>query len=403
MTVVTIEDLRTRAKARLPRAIFDYIDGGAGDEATLIANRAAFSSVTFQPRCLVDISNISQRTTVLGQQLESPLLLAPVGLSGLAARNGEIAAARAARAEGVGFTLSTMSVNSVEDVSAATDGDIWFQLYVMRDRGLTEALIQRAREARCSALVLTVDVPIHGPRERDVRNGLSIPPRITVRNIVDMARRLPWIMDVMMGPRLSFGNFQAKGDSIVAGAAYVAQTMDPTITWQDVAWFKSIWGGPLVIKGILNPEDARMALEHGADAIIVSNHGGRQLDGASSSLAALPAIVDAVEDRMEVLLDGGIRRGADVVKALALGARACLIGRPFAYGLAAGGQAGAAQAIQILKREITTAMGLLGVTEVSQLGAHNLIARPASQCLFPAAPLDGIRQPPVRMRACPPQ
>jgi L-lactate dehydrogenase (cytochrome) len=380
LPAISIADLRTLAKARLPRAIFEYIDGGSTDERTLAANRAAFETVTLQPRCLIDVSQCSQKTTVLGRELASPLILAPIGLAGLAARYGEVAAAKAAKKENVGFALSTVSVCSIEDVRDAVGGDIWFQLYVMRDRGLTKSFIERARAVGCGALVLTVDVPVQGPRERDARNGLTIPPRITLRNAVDMFQRLPWIFDVMVqGPRLAFGNFQMKGERIAAGAQFVAQAFDPTITWKDIAWFKSVWGGPLVLKGVLNPKDAIIAADLGVDALVVSNHGGRQLDGASASFAALPAIVDAVGERLEILVDGGIRRGSDVVKCIALGARACLIGRSFVYGLAAGGEAGVQSAIQILKREINTALGLLGVPDIRAVDRNTILSRGLSE------------------------
>lgn len=375
MTAISIQDLRARAKARLPRAIFDYVDGGSTDERTLAANIAAFEAVSLLPRCLTDVANVSQKVTVLGRELDAPLILAPIGLCGLVRRNGEAAAARAARTENIGFSLSTMSVGSVEEVAAGSGADMWFQLYVMRDRGMTRALVERARAAGCTALVLTVDVPMQGPRERDIRNGLSVPPRITMANAFDMIRRLPWILDVMAGPRISFGNLQSKQESIVAGARHVAQTFDPSVTWKDVAWFRSLWDGPIVMKGILNPADAAIAADHGIEGLVVSNHGGRQLDGASAAFAALAPIVDSVGDRMEVLVDGGIRRGGDVVKCLAMGARACMIGRPYVWGLASGGEAGVAAAIQILKREIATALGLLGVSDIRKLDRNVLMPR----------------------------
>lgn len=372
-SAISIAELRDKARGRLPQIIFDYFEGGSGDERTLAANRAAFENVSFLPQCMVDVSSISQTVTLLGREQPSPLVLAPIGLCGLAWRDGEVEAARAAAAARIPFALSTMSIEPVETVREGSGADVWFQLYVMRDRELTKALIDRARRAGCTTLVLTVDVPVQGPRERDVRNGLMFPPRITMRNALDMTRRLPWIRNVLMGGNIRFGNLQNRGESIVAGAGHVAQTFDPSVSWKDFDWFRSQWDGAIVIKGILNPADALRAADQGAQGIVVSNHGGRQLDGAPSSFAALEHVVDAVGDRLDIIVDGGIRRGGDVVKCLAMGAKACMIGRPFVYGLAANGRDGVARAIAILQNEIATTLALLGVPDIRMVDRSALL------------------------------
>ena len=368
--IVNIEDLRKIARRRLPRALFDYVDGGAEDEYTLRANRLDFQRYTFSPRVLVDVSDRDQSTTVLGERLATPLILAPTGFTGVLAPRGEILAARAAAKKGAVFTLSTMSICSLEEVARAALGPLWFQLYVWRDREVTRSLVERARAAGYRALVLTVDVPVLGMRERDVRNGLTIPPRVTVRNVVDTAQRVAWIRSMLGNRRITFGNFVGTPGvehDPVALATFTTKQFSPAITWDDITWFRSIWSGPLAIKGIMSAEDARLAIEHGVEAIVVSNHGGRQCDYLPSAVEVLPEIVDAVGDRAEVILDGGVRRGSDVVKAIALGARACMIGRAFNYGVAAGGQAGVEQALDILMTEIDRTLALIGRPKLTDL------------------------------------
>jgi len=368
---INIEDLRRRARRRLPRAVFDFVDGGANDETTLRANRAAFRRLTFRPRVLVDVSSRDQSTTVLGERLSTPLILGPTGLAGLTWPRGEIAAARAAAKRGALFVLSTHSTCSIEEVAVAAHGPLWFQLYVGRDRQVTRSLVERARAAGYRALCLTVDVPVLGQRERDLRNGFTIPPRVTVGNVLDVLRHVGWLRGVLAGPRVTFRNFlDAEGvtsTSALALGAYIQQLHDPSVNWDDLAWFRSLWPGPLALKGIMNSEDARQALEHGVDAIVVSNHGGRQLDGLPAAIEVLPEIATAVGGRAEVIYDGGIRRGADVVKAIALGARACMIGRPFLYGLASGGQAGVERALEILEKDIDRTLALIGRPCLSDL------------------------------------
>jgi L-lactate dehydrogenase (cytochrome) len=368
---LTIEDLRRLARRRLPRAVFDFVEGGAGDEWTVGRNRAAFERLVFQPRVLVDVSKREQATTVLGERVQTPVLVAPTGMPGLCWPRGAIAAARACQAAGTIYTLSTHSSDSIEEVAAGAPGALWFQLYVWQNRDLTRSFVERARATGYRALVLTVDVPIISRRERDLRNGFTVPPRLTLRNALDTLRRVGWIRRVLLGPRLTLANLVgapgAPRTDIVTLGGVANRQVDPSVTWADVAWFRSLWDGPLVLKGVLTADDARRAAEHGVDGVIVSNHGGRQLDGTPASIEALPAIAEAVGDRVEVLLDGGIRRGADVVKALALGARAVMIGRPYLYGLAAGGEAGVHRALQILRSEIDHALALVGVPRVGDL------------------------------------
>ena len=376
--IVNIEDLRKVARRRLPRALFDYVDGGAEDEYTLRANRLDFQRYTFNPRVLVDVSKRDQSATVLGEQLATPLILAPTGFTGVLAARGEILAARAAARKGAAFTLSTMSICSMEEVARAAPGPLWFQLYVWRDREVTRSLVERARAAGYRALVLTVDVPVLGMRERDVRNGLIIPPRVTVKNVIDTARRVGWLGDMLPNRRITFGNFVGTPGvehDPVSLAAFTTKQFSPAVTWDDLDWFRSIWDGPLAIKGIMSAEDARRAVDHGVEAIVVSNHGGRQCDYLPSAVEVLPEIADAVGDRADVILDGGIRRGSDVVKAIALGARACMIGRAFNYGVAADGQAGAERALDILITEIDRTLALIGRPTLADLDRSAL--RPA--------------------------
>ncbi len=363
MIIANIEDFRKLARRRLPRALFDFIDGGAQDEVTLRANQSDFHRLALLPRVLTDVSKRDQSVTVLGRKLDLPLILSPTGLPGMLWPNGAIEAAQAADKAGAGFCLSSMSTSTVEDVSRATGRPIWFQLYVMRDRGLSRALIERAKAAGCSALVLTVDLAMQGQRDRDVHNGLTIPPSLRLSNLIDFALHPGWVWRFLTGPRVTLANLVgATGgkDDMFTIAGFVNSQFDQSITWKDIEWAKSIWGGPLALKGILDPEDAKLAAQHGVDAVIVSNHGGRQLDGVRSAISALPDVVDAVEGKVEVLLDGGVRRGTDVLKAMALGATACMIGRPFLYGLASMGGPGVSRALQIFRNEMDVALALMG-------------------------------------------
>ena len=368
--IVTIDDLRTAARRRLPRALFDYIDGGAEDEVTMRANQADFQRYRFRSRALVDVSHRDQSTTVLGIPVSSPLILAPTGFTGMFWPRGEAVAARAAGRKGVIFTASTMSICPMEEIAQAATGPIWYQLYVWRDREIVRMLIQRAKAAGYRALVVTVDTPVLGQRERDVRSGLVLPPRITARNVLDTLRRFSWLRGFLTHPRPTFGNFVGMPGvehDAISLAAFTTKQFSAAITWADIEWYRSIWPGPIALKGILSAEVARQAVERGIEGIIVSNHGGRQLDQAPSPIEVLPEIVAAVEGRAEVILDGGIRRGSDVVKALALGARACRIGKAFNYGVAALGERGVELAIEILEKEIDRTLALIGRPTLAQL------------------------------------
>ena len=374
--LLTIDDLRRASRRRLPRAVFDFIDGGAEDEVTLRRNRQAFERIALVPRVLVDVREVDLATTVLGQRMAAPLLLAPTGLCGMATSRGEIPAARAAMAAGLTFTASCMSSVTLEDIAREAPGQHWFQLYVWRDRGITRDLVERAAAAGYRTLVVTVDTPVLGQRERDARNGATVPPRITWRNALDTLRRPGWLLTMARGPRIEFANVSVErpgGPGPFALSPYVNSLFDATLTWSDLDWLRGLWTGPLVVKGVLSPRDATLAAEHGADAVIVSNHGGRQLDGAQATIDALPAVVEAAGDRLEVLLDGGVRRGADVARALALGARACLVGRPYLYGLAVGGEAGVARAIGILTGELRRTLALMGCVGVGELGPDSVV------------------------------
>jgi L-lactate dehydrogenase (cytochrome) len=364
----SIEDLRGIARRRIPRALFDYIDRGSYDELTWNRNRDDLRALELRQRVMMDVSRISTGTTVLGEHWKVPVALAPTGLTGFFHRDGEIQAARAAQRAGVPFCLSTMSICSIEDVRAAVAGTFWFQLYLMRDRGFNAALIARAREARCSALMLTLDLPLQALRRRDPKNGLSVPTRLTAANAWEILMRPRWLAGVLLGKRQTLGNLAAffPKDGIGTLSEWVGGQFNPAITWQDIDWVRERWPGKLIVKGVLDAEDARLAAGAGVDGIVVSNHGGRQLDGATSTIAALPGVVDAVAGRCQVLLDGGITSGQDVLKALALGARACLIGKAFLYGLAAKGEQGVTRALDIIRRELEITMALCGACDLQE-------------------------------------
>ena len=364
-----IEDLRQVARRKVPKAFFDYAEAGSYSEATLRANRADLERLKLRQRVLVNVAERDTSTTIIGEKASVPLALAPIGMCGMQWGNGEILAARAAEAAGVPFCLSTMSICSIEDVAAAVKKPFWFQLYVMRDRGFIRDLIARAKASKCSALVLTIDLQILGQRHCDIRNGLSVPPEFRLKNIIDIASKPAWALSILKGRR-SFGNLagHVKGmEGVVSLAKWTNDQFDPTLNWNDVTWIRDQWPGKLILKGVLDTEDAKRAAKTGAAAIIVSNHGGRQLDGAPSSISALPKIVDAVGGDTEVLFDGGVRSGQDVMRALALGARACMIGRAFVYGLGAGGEAGVARAIEIIRKELDVTMALTGVRRVKDI------------------------------------
>ena len=375
MVVANIEDLRRLARRRLPRALFEFVDGGAQDEVTLRANQSDFQQLILLPRALTNVSRRDQSVTVLGQKLDQPLILAPTGGPGLLWPNGAMAAAKAADKARVGFCLSTMSTSSIEDVSKALAHPIWFQLYVMRDRGLAKWMIERAKAAGCAVLVLTVDLALQGQRDRDVRNGLTFPLKVRTSTLLDFALHPGWAWRFFTGPKVTLANFvgSGHGDKMSTIAEFVNSQFDQSVTWKDIEWVKSLWDGPLALKGILDPDDARLAADHGVNAVIVSNHGGRQLDGAHSAVSALPDVVDAVNGRVEVILDGGVRRGTDVIKAMALGAKACMIGRPFLYGLASMGGAGVTRALEILRNELDVGLSLMGRASVRDLDRSALV------------------------------
>jgi len=368
MPVVTcIEDLRELARKRVARAIFEYVDCGSYSECTLRANKADIEALGLRQRVGIDVDRRSSATTMLGQRVTMPAALAPIGLLGLNWANGEILAARAANKFGIPFTLSTMSICSIEDVAQGTGKPFWFQLYVMRDRGFARSLIERAKAANCSALVLTLDLQIQGQRHRDLKNGLAVPPKLTWGTAFDILRKPGWALNVMTSKRKSFGNLEGRiqgADSLSTLSQWIAGQFDPTLSWKDIEWIKSLWGGPLVLKGILDPEDAKIAAQSGADAIVVSNHGGRQLDGAVSSIRALPEVAAAVGDRIAVWFDGGIRSGQSLLKALALGAKAVLLGRAFVYGLGAMGEPGVLKALETIRQELDVTMALTGIRDV---------------------------------------
>jgi L-lactate dehydrogenase (cytochrome) len=374
--VTNIMDLRALARRRVPRAFFEYADRGSYDESTLHENRAALARIRLRQRVMIDVDDRSLATEIVGQPVSMPLAIAPTGLTGLQHGSGEIHGARAAARAGIPFCLSTMSICSIEQVRAATDTPFWFQVYVMRDRGFTRELIGRAREAGCPALMLTADLTVQGQRHREIKNGLAVPPKVTLRNLFDIASKPRWAWNVLRAPSRSFGNLEGRiggADSLTTLAQWIANQFDPTLSWQDLAWIRELWPGKLIVKGIMDAEDARLAAEHGVDAIVVSNHGGRQLDGAPATIDVLPQIVDAVGGRIEVLFDSGITSGQDLLKALALGARAGLIGKAFLYGLGAKGEAGVTQAIEIIRRELSVTMALTGQRDARSISPDVLL------------------------------
>jgi len=376
-TMTCIEDLRQAAHRKVPRAFIDYAEAGSYAEETLRANRADLERIKLRQRILCDVANRSTKTTILGEPAALPLALAPIGLCGMQHGDGEILACRAAQAATIPFTLSTMSICSIEDVAAAVDKPFWFQLYVMKDRGFVRALIERAAAAKCSALVLTVDLQVLGQRHQDIRNGMTVPPELRIKNIIDIATRPAWALGVLRGKRKTFGNIAGHisgMENVNVLSQWISGQFDPALNWKDVEWIKSLWPGKLILKGILDVEDARIAAKTGAAALVVSNHGGRQLDGAPSSISMLPPIVDAVGSDIEVMFDGGIRSGQDLVRALALGARSCMSGRAYIYGLGAGGQVGVARAVEIIRSELDVTMALMGATTVGAIDRRAIVS-----------------------------
>ncbi len=377
MPVITnIEDLRVLAKKRVPRMFYDYADSGSWTESTYRANEADFQKIRLRQRVAVNMENRTTAVRMVGQDCKMPVAIAPVGLTGMQHADGEILAARAAEKFGIPFTLSTMSICSIEDIAAHTQAPFWFQLYMMRDRDAMAAMIERARKARCSALVLTLDLQVIGQRHKDLKNGLTAPPRPTVANIINLMTKPRWCLGMAGTRRHTFGNLvgHVKAVSDMKSlAAWTNEQFDPRLSWPDVAWVKERWGGKLILKGIQDVEDAKLAVQSGADAIVVSNHGGRQLDGAQSSIEALPAIVAAVGSQIEVWMDGGVRSGQDVLKAWALGARGTMIGRAMVYGLGAMGEAGVTKALQVIHKELDITMAFCGHTNLQHVDRSILL------------------------------
>lgn len=376
MPIITnIEDLRILAQKRVPRMFYDYADSGSWSESTYRANSDDFAGIKFRQRVAVNMENRTLRTTMVGQDVAMPVALAPTGLTGMQHADGEILAARAAEKFGVPFTLSTMSICSIEDIAANTSAPFWFQMYMLKDRKFIVRLIDRAKAANCSALVLTLDLQVLGQRHKDIKNGLSAPPKLTLPNILNMMIKPRWCLGMLGTKRRHFGNIVGHAESVTdmsSLSSWTAQQFDPALSWDDVKWIRDLWGGKLIIKGILDEEDARLAVDSGADALIVSNHGGRQLDGAASSISMLPAIVDAVGRQIEVHMDSGIRSGQDVIKAIALGAKGVYIGRAFLYGLGAMGEEGVTKCLEIIQRELDITMAFCGKTDINQVD-HNIL------------------------------
>lgn len=375
--ITCIEDLRVIAKRRVPRMFYDYADSGSWTESTYRSNETAFQKIKFHQRVAVNMENRSLETTMIGENVTMPVALAPTGLTGMQHADGEILAARAAEKFGVPFTLSTMSICSIEDVAEHTSRPFWFQLYVMKDKGFVERLINRAKAAKCSALVITLDLQILGQRHKDIKNGLSSPPKPTLTNLINLATKPYWCWHMLHTKRRTFGNIvgHASGVSDTSSlSAWTSQQFDPALSWDDVAWIKDKWGGKIIIKGIMEPEDAHLAVKSGADALIVSNHGGRQLDGALPSIEALPAIVDAVgKDDIEIYLDSGVRSGQDVIRSVAMGARGVFIGRPFLYGLGALGEAGVTKALEVIYNEADLTMAFCGLRNIKDVNKSILV------------------------------
>ena len=372
---LTVDDFQRVAERRVPRMFFQYADSGAYTESSYRANSDDFFKIRLEQRIGVDISKRSLETTMLGRKVTMPLGLAPTGAAGMQAADGEIKAARAAEKFGIPFTLSTVSICSIEDIAEATTTPFWFQFYVRKDRDFDERLIDRAKAAKCAAIVVTMDCQLGGQRHKDVRNGLTVPLKFTPKFVAEMAMKPRWALSMLGTRRRTFGNFagHVPGKTTVpALAEWMGEQDDLTLNWKDLLWIKKRFDGPLVVKGVLHPDDAREAIAHGADAIVVSNHGGRQLDGAPSTIRVLPRIVDAVNGRCEIYLDSGIRSGHDMIKAVALGARAVFIGRPFLYGLGVAGEAGVTRVLDIIRAEADTTLGLMGVTDITTLGPANI-------------------------------
>jgi len=377
MTIITtVDDLRVLAKKRVPRMFYDYADAGSWTESTYRANEADFGKIKFRQRVAVNLLDRTLESTMVGERVAMPVALAPTGLTGMQHADGEILAARAAEKFGVPFTLSTMSICSIEDVAAHTTKPFWFQLYVMKDRDFIMRLIDRAKAAKCSALVLTLDLQVLGQRHKDLRNGMTAPPKLTIPNILNLATKPRWVFNILRTPRRGFGNIVGHATDVSdmsSLSSWTSQQFDPALSWADVEWIKQRWGGKLIIKGIMDPLDARLAADSGADALIVSNHGGRQLDGAQSSIGALPAIVDAVGKEIEVHMDGGVRSGQDVIRALALGAKGVYIGRPFLYGLGALGESGVTKCLEIIRNELDLTMAFCGLRDVNDVDSKILL------------------------------
>lgn len=375
--ITCIEDLRVIAKRRVPRMFYDYADSGSWTESTYRSNETAFQKIKFRQRVAVNMENRSLENTMIGENVTMPVALAPTGLTGMQHADGEILAARAAEKFGVPFTLSTMSICSIEDVAEHTSRPFWFQLYVMKDKGFVERLINRAKAAKCSALVITLDLQILGQRHKDIKNGLSSPPKPTLTNLINLATKPYWCWHMLHTKRRTFGNIvgHASGVSDTSSlSAWTSQQFDPALSWDDVAWIKDKWGGKIIIKGIMEPEDAHLAVKSGADALIVSNHGGRQLDGALPSIEALPAIVDAVgKDNIEIYLDSGVRSGQDVIRSVAMGARGVFIGRPFLYGLGAMGETGVTKALEVIRNEADLTMAFCGLRNIKDVNKSILV------------------------------
>lgn len=375
--ITCIEDLRVIARRRVPRMFYDYADSGSYTEGTYRANEQDFQKIKLRQRVAVNMEGRSTRTTMIGQDVAMPVAIAPTGLTGMQHADGEILAAKAAKEFGIPFTLSTMSICSLEDIAEHTDRHpFWFQLYVMRDKAFMERLIDRAKAANCSALQLTLDLQILGQRHKDIKNGLSTPPKPTLKNLINLATKPRWCLGMLGTKRRSFGNIVGHVDGVEdmsSLSSWTADQFDPTLNWNDVEWIKQRWGGKLILKGLMDAEDARLAAQSGADAMVVSNHGGRQLDGAPASIDALPSMVEAAGEHLEVWMDGGVRSGQDVLKARALGAQGVLIGRSFLYGLGAFGQAGVSKALQIIQKELDTSMAFCGHTNINTVDQNILV------------------------------